>query len=170
MQNLRNRRSTGVSDNKHCESAVSNYSSHLTKIYVGASLLDVGCGDQQIGKILSTGFWANRVKYVGIDAFPCVPDAIKEEIETCAFPDRSFETVICFAALDNLYDVKTAIINMKRLASYNVAFLTGIDIEPDQYHTVKITHQLLDDAFSDWRSRCQEQLAPKVWLIEYARI
>lgn len=162
VNNLIERRKTGVKDNQKCESIIADYGRHMRSVFIGKTLLDVGCGDQSISKLLPEG-----VDYTGIDAFPCVPKAIKMQIEECSFEDKSFDTLVCFAVLDSLYDLKAATEHMKRITRKNIVFLTGVNIEPDRYHTVMITEALLDGLMEGWKVNMKNYLTPQVILIEY---
>lgn len=145
---------------------IRDYASHLKKVYVGASLLDVGCGDQFIKKCISP-----EVKYFGLDAFP-VND---EVIEGCIESDEAVklfevETICAFAVMDNCQDFDKAIENMKLIATKNIIFLTGVNIEPDRFHTFKLQLSDFDYRFSDWNKTYMEEIAPKVYLLEYTKL
>lgn len=170
------RRAKGTQDNAHCESIVSDYGRHLRSFVLGKTLLDVGCGDQTIRKILEIAF--PLVKYIGVDAFPVLGTlTTKLEIENTPEVEKflkihgRFDNVLCFAMLDSSYDLERATKNMKRLAETSVVFLTGIDIEPDEFHTHRITKELLDSLMltPGWMIRMSNFLTPHVLLIEYAR-
>lgn len=159
MNNLLERRKT-AGHNKS-GSNVSDYASHLSKVSIGMSVLDVGCGDMAIKKHIGEKL------YVGIDAFPVNSFVVGMEIEQCAFPDKSFDTTFCFAVLDGLYDPPKALQHMARVTKKNIVFLTGIGIEPDQYHTYMITEQMLSDNLPGFKVGYKEWLQEKVLLIEY---
>lgn len=161
MNNLILRRQTGGSSSP---SKIADYKSHLSKVYVGRSVLDVGCGGMALKNHLPEG-----VKYTGIDAFPLTEQVIKTTIEECDFEANSFDTVIVFAALDNFYDLIKAFENIKRIAKVNAVFLTGVDIEPDQYHTLKITKELLVDGMKNFKIGHYEELDKNVILIEFIK-
>lgn len=175
VQNLMDRRAAGTTDNRQCEDIVADYGRHLRSFQLGNSVLDVGCGGMTIAQKLTERH--PHVKYVGIDPHPLNENVIKMEIED---PNQTadllqqfgqFDNVLCFAVLDSCYDLHKATENMKKLAKQSVVFLTGIDIEPDQFHTFKITKELLDGLMvtEGWEIRMSNFLTPKVLLIEYAR-
>jgi len=164
MNNLLNRRSSGVNDNRKCEPIISDYKRHLRSITLGKKILDVGCGDQSIKGMLPFG-----KHYLGIDPFPISEGVIKMKIEDCDFIDQSFDTVLCFAVLDGCQDIEKATSQMKRIASDNVVFLTGVDIEPDEYHTHKITKEELDKLMVPFQVRMRNFLSRNVMLVEYSR-
>jgi glycosyltransferase involved in cell wall biosynthesis len=147
--------------------ALSDYGTHIRKCHIGKNVLDVGCGDQYIKKVLPEG-----TIYFGMDAYPQSKDVIRGKIEDCDLGDQCVETVYAFAMLDNVQDFKKAIEQMKRVSSKNIVILTGIGIEPDQYHTMKITEEML---YSEMEKSAgfvctyHEYLAPKVLLIEFSR-
>lgn len=139
-----------------------DFENHFKKCILGKSVLDVGCGSMSMKKYC-TG------EYVGIDAFPINDEVIFAEIETFE-TDRTFETVIAFAVLDGLYDLKKAIENMKNLCSKNIILLTGLNIPPDKYHTFELSEKLLTDLMSEGKRfnlSYKEELSPKVFLMEY---
>lgn len=172
-RNLMERRTTGTKDNDKCDSIVADYGRHLRSFELGRSLLDVGCGDQSIKRLMHVNH--PDVKYTGIDAFPVNEEVIEAKIETLDV--KKFEaqhgkhdTVVCFAALDSMHDLVKACDNMKKLAKKNIVFLTGIDIEPDQFHTFKITEPLLMELMKGWKVNMSNYLTPKVLLIEFVPI
>lgn len=173
VQNLIDRRQTGVQDNRKCETIVADYARHLRSFELGKSLLDVGCGDMSIKRLLE----ANHpgVEYLGIDAFPIDQSVTRMEIEDDEDVKvmyqmyGQFDNVICFAVLDGSYDLVKATNNMKRLAAKSVVILTGIDIEPDEFHTFKITQAGLDELMlaDGWTKHMSNYLTPQVLLVEY---
>jgi hypothetical protein len=82
-----------------------------------------------------------------------------------------FDHVAVFAMLDSCQDLEATTHNIKRLAKKSVLILTGIDIEPDEYHTIKITKPLLDELMmaDGWKIKMSNFLTPQVLLIEYCR-
>ncbi len=163
MNNLNVRRSKEVI--KNSVPGVDMYGEHIRKGYIGKTVLDVGCGSMIIKKHLPEG-----TKYAGIDPFPLNDQVRKMEIENCVYIGNAFETVYCFAALDNVYDFDKAVFHMKRVAEVNVMFLTGVEIEPDQYHTIKITEAMLVEAFApEFEVSYKEYLHPKILLIEFTK-
>lgn len=163
MDNLNARRvsNPGV---KPCNTQIGDYKSNINKVKIGSSLLDVGCGGMPVKAVLP-----DTVKYVGIDPFPIKEGVVNMAIEDCTFEDNSFDTVICFACLDGTIDPSKAIQQMKRVCKNNVLLLTGIDIEPDKYHTHKITMEFLMEQFIDFKLGYKEVLHPKVFLIEFLK-
>lgn len=169
--NLRNRGVRSTVGESTEAIRVRDYASHLSKCYVGESLLDVGCGDQFIKKCISP-----EVRYFGLDAFPVYekPALLYEtwigniEDEKC-IDLFSVETVCAFAVMDNCLDFDKAIENMKRIADKNIIFLTGVDIPVDKYHTFELKLSDFDYRFSDWKKTYAEEIVPKVWLLEYTR-
>lgn len=163
MQNLINRRK--VAAIKPSVSAIGDYTSHLKQIEVGKSVLDVGAGAGSLMKCLPP----HTVFYTGIDPFPGDKMIQEMTIEECTFKDGQFETVVMFAALDNVMDFKKALEQIKRVASKNVLFLTGVGIDPDQYHTIKVTEQDLILEMKPFKIGYMKYLAPKILLIEFKK-
>lgn len=167
IQNLINRRRDWGhnDDNRKLENNVRDYKSHISKVFVGKTLLDVGCGACYLKECIPEG-----TIYCGIDAFPVHDGIIKGEIEDEQLAGTlRFETVCAFAMLDNCQDFDLAIENMKKIAGRNIVILTGIGIEPDQYHTFKLELEDFRSRFSDWKESYCEQVSDKVWLLEYTR-
>ena len=163
--NLRNRgvRSTVGESTEAIK--VRDYAAHLSKCYVGESLLDVGCGDQFIKKCISP-----EVRYIGLDAFPISNDTFEGNIESDeAVKLFEVETICAFAVMDNCQDFDKAIENMKLIATKNIIFLTGVNIEVDRFHTFKLQLSDFDYRFSDWNKTYAEEIVPKVWILEYTR-
>jgi ubiquinone/menaquinone biosynthesis C-methylase UbiE len=164
MKNLIDRRKLRSATGTHPPiNKVSDCKTHLSKVSVGRKVLDVGCGSMSIKAMLPKG-----TEYTGIDAFPYNDQVTHMEIEYCAFKDREFDTVICFAVLDGVRDIDRALFHIKRVCSKNIVILTGIDIEPDEFHTFKITKKYLDEQFAGWAENYVEWLNERVVLLEYA--
>lgn len=161
--NERRKQSGHVDDNRKIDNVIRDYKTHLLKGNVGKSVLDVGCGGQFLKKCLP-----DNVKYIGIDAFPIVEDTVKVAIEDLGGAIE-VDTVCAFAVLDNCRDFFKACENIKRSARKNVIILTGIGIEVDQYHTLKLELEDFDKAFGDWTCTHKEELQPKVYLLCYQR-
>jgi hypothetical protein len=167
--NLQKRRDErgDTGDNFLCNTVVSDYAAHLRRCYVGRTLLDVGCGNQHLKTCLPDG-----VVYVGMDAFPVVdgtiPMAIENELFT-TYDTPIYETVCAFAILDNCRDFHLACLGLKSLAEKNVIILTGIGIEPDKFHTMRLELSDFDREFEGWNNTVRKQLEEKVWLLEYTR-
>lgn len=162
MNNLIERRKAGAITNQF--KAVDDYGGHIRKGYIGKTVLDVGCGSMTIKTHLPEG-----TQYVGIDPFPMTDDVIKMDIEECIFTDESFETVYAFAMLDNVYDLEKAIGHIRRVASKNVMFLTGVNIPVDKYHTIEITEEQITSLMRPFTVNFKEYLHPKILLIEYVK-
>jgi hypothetical protein len=145
-------------------SAISRYDLHITKVKVGTRVLDVGCGSMVIKNFLSP-----EIEYLGIDAYPVSAEVVKMEIEKCNYPDKWFNTVFAFAVLDSVYDLDEALRQIARVTKGNVLILTGLDIEPNQFHTFKVTEDKLRHAFRDFEEGYKEFFGPKVALLEYVR-
>jgi ubiquinone/menaquinone biosynthesis C-methylase UbiE len=164
-KNLIDRRERGTVGSSAGAERIRDYAMHLSKVYVGQTLLDIGCGAMHLKDCVPEG-----VQYAGMDAFP-VNDkvAFPHAIEDSPLPDNSYDTVCAFAVLDNCLDFDKAIANMKRIAARNVVILTGVDIEVDKFHTFKLQLEDFDSRFSDWKQGYRENLATKVWLLEYKK-
>lgn len=167
--NLKERRkqNAGRSDNPTYQNPIADYRLHLIKCGYGSSVVDVGCGAQFLKTQL-----AERTHYIPIDAFPAegyeditLPIAIESDEAL----ELSADTVVAFAVLDNCLDFDKACENMKKIAKQNIIILSGIGIEVDQYHTLKIEHSDFDRMFNDWECDHREEIAPKVWLMNFKR-
>jgi len=163
VSNLMERRKS-IRDDHHLESHIADYKCHISKISIGKTVLDVGCGSMEIKKHLS-----NDIAYLGIDAFPVSDEVVKMKIEDCYFKDNAFETVFCFAVLDGVEDLSLALHHIKRICSKNILILTGIGIEPDKYHTIKISEEYLIREMNGWKIGYRKYLQEKVLLIEFRK-
>lgn len=151
-------------DNRKLDNPIRDYASHLRKCGYGWSVLDVGCGSQHLRTCLPDG-----IDYIGIDAFPVEgTDTIKMAVEE--MQGIEVDTVVAFAVLDNCRDFFQACDRMKEAARQNVMILTGMDIEVDEYHTFNLQREHFKLAFHDWHCSYEEQIAPKVWLLNYQRL
>lgn len=156
MKKLRGRMLSGQIKNQYPE--VDDYAGHIAKCHQGERVLDVGCGHQVIKPFV-------KGEYVGIDAFPLSADVTAMKAEEMTFEDKSFDTVYCFAVLDGVEDLNLACKQIKRVCRGNIVILTGIDIEPDMYHTYKITEAFLDETFG--HASLKYWVTDKVLLAEY---
>lgn len=171
MNNLLARREEWkhADDNRKLDNAIRDYKTHMSKVFIGDSLLDVGCGNKFMQKCIPP-----KVAYFGLDAFPVDTTVYNGKIEDDAVLKLftkfyKIDTVCAFAVLDGCQDLDKAISNIKTIALKNVVILTGINIEVDRFHTFKIEMKTLDDLFEGWNKTYCEELKPKVLLIEYSR-
>lgn len=159
-KNLKERRASGFVSQP---TPATDYAAHLRKCGYGLSLLDVGCGRQQLKE-----FIPNEVEYYGLDAFPVEGlDQFQCAIED--FTGHQFDTVCAFAVLDNCREFDKACQVMKEVAKTNIIILTGIGIPVDKFHTFKLEHTDFDRNFLDWELRHNEEIQPKVFLKCYYR-
>lgn len=162
----RRRKNAGIiSDNPTFQNPVSDYKLHLIKCGYGSSLIDCGCGAQFLKTQISP-----RTHYIGVDAFPA--DGYEETtlpiaVESDEFLELKADTVCAFAVLDNCLDLDKFIHNMKQVAQKNIIILTGIGIDPDEYHTMRIEMHDIDSRMTGLKCTHREQIAPKVWLLNY---
>jgi len=169
MNNLMHRRANAPYSFK--VTPASDYKSHLSKVFIGESVLDVGCGDCKIKELIP-----DTIDYFGIDPHP-INDYIYSEFgieddEAVRYFKKTIpvDTVIAFAVLDGCQDFDKAIENMKLIARKNIVILTGLDIPINQYHTFELHMEDFDSRFADWDKRLCEEVEKKVWLIEYRKI
>jgi len=157
-------------DNRKVDNVIRDYKTHISKVSVGASVLDVGCGGGYLQQCID-----ESIMYYGLDAFPVNDNVINGKIEDDKIveqftaPNTIIDTICAFAVMDNCHDFDVAIQNMKKIAQKNIVFLTGINIEVDQYHTFKLQLEDYDSRFTDWNKGYREELVPMVWLLEYTR-
>ncbi len=147
------------------QNGIDIYKYCLSKVKVGASVLDVGCGS-----MILKNYLPKETTYFGIDPFPLNESvsAVAIETELLCFPEE-INTVFCMASLDNCYDLELALKNISNIARNNIVILSGINIEPNEYHTLKITMNDLSVAFADFRITHNEMISPKLYLIEFTR-
>lgn len=147
-----------------------DYKSLLKKVFIGDKVLDVGCGTTWLKKLLP-----EFITYYGIDAFKLpehMPwEVINEKIEELDLNHYSekVETIFVFAALDGMENLEIAFNKMKLIANKNIVILTGINIEPDIYHTHLITEAFLDDQMNGWKKTVRVQVHPKIIFLEYTK-
>lgn len=154
-------------DNRKLDNTIRDYRTHLNKCGIGTSIIDVGCGRQYLKECLPP-----YIKYIGVDAFPAdgyEDVTYKMKAEEQIFTMFVADTVVAFAVLDNCQNFHQAIKNMKLVANRNIIILTGIGIEPDEYHTMRLELSDFDDAFSDWPCTYKEEVSPKVWLLNFKK-
>lgn len=171
MHNLIDRRASvgHNNDNYRTQSAVADYARHMKKVFVGKTLLDVGCGSQYL-----KGCIPPQTEYYGLDAFPITEDVFSGKIEEERVLNfftkvKTIETVVAFAVMDGCQDFDKAIEHMKLIAQRNVVFLTGIGIKPDKYHTFELSLMDYIHGFAGWDLTLSHQIEPKVWLLEFSK-
>lgn len=138
------------------------YRDVLAKVEVGKSVLDVGCGSRHVEKVLPEG-----THYIAIDPFPRDTFTMRWTAEQLNVTNWEFDTVIAFATLDNVQHLPLAIHGLWHVARKNVVIVTGINIEPDHLHTVKVTRDDLTKVMGE--PYLEEELTPNVFLYEYRK-
>lgn len=143
-----------------------DYKSLLKKVFIGANVLDVGCGTCWLKNYLP-----KETKYVGLDAVHKKEHELFDvkigEIE--GVWGYKFDTLFVFAALDGMRDLSMAFEKMKSISQKNIVILTGINIEPDIYHTHLITEEFLDAQMEGWKKTTRVQVHPKIIFLEYTK-
>lgn len=134
------------------------YKKIVSVVGLGKTIADVGCGQQHLKQCLPDGH-----EYYGIDPFPIVPNTINCKAEDL---DTKFDTVFMLASLDNVESVKMALLGLKNCAKLNIVILTGIDIEPDKYHTHKITKEVLYKYMG--KPLIEKEMLRNVYLFEWS--
>lgn len=154
-------RSKGISSEHQID-----YKSLLKKAHIGKRVLDVGCGTCWLKNMLP-----KDTVYFGMDAYVKGKDILTETIEDIEVLDDVYniETIFVFAALDGMRDLKLAFSKMKYLASKNIVILTGVNIEPDIYHTHLITEYFIDSQMEGWQKTTRVQVHPKIIFLEYTK-
>lgn len=159
------RRQLGTIGHSAAADKVRDYKAHLSKVFIGKSVLDVGAGDCSIKPYLPSG-----TAYHPIDAFPVNDSVLKMEVESELFQLVGMhDTIIAFAVMDGVRDFDKAIENMKQIAWRNIIFLTGVNIPPDRYHTHELKLSDFDYRFADWKKTHSEEIVKNVLLLEYTR-
>ena len=109
------------------EDAVAKQLIAFTKKHAGQRILDMGCATGNYSVILKT--MGYDVK--GADVNPAYVKRARERgIETVQidngipFPDKSFDTVICYEVIEHVPDLKPLFTEAKRLAAKNILFTT----------------------------------------------
>jgi len=164
INNLLERRERGTTGTSTEAIIVRDYASHLSKVFVGDSVLDVGCGSMALKELLK------GKEYYGLDAFPVNDEVIEGSIEDKKSAELfSVDTICAFAVMDGVMDFDKAIENIKHIAQKNVVFLTGVNIPVNEYHTFELTLDDYDSRFTDWEKGYRKELVPNVWLLEYKK-
>ena len=165
MQNLMERRELGTIGHSAAADLVRDYKTHLSKVFIGKTVLDIGAGDCVVKQYLPEG-----TTYHPMDAFPVADDILQMEVESPLFQLVGLhDTLIAFVVMDGVRDFDQAIENMKQVAWRNIVFLTGVNIPPDKYHTIELKLSDFDYRFSDWKKTYSEEIVKNVWLLEYTR-
>lgn len=157
------------------------YEKLLSKVHIGDNVLDIGCGTGWLKSYLPP-----QTKYHGMDAFAMDIEALQggiisgeimqgeiDNFNWTNFPEfeNIIETIFVFAALDGMRDLDKAFENMKKMAWRNIVILTGINIEPDQYHTHLITLEYIRNQMKGWKETYyQEIMKDKIVFLEYTHL
>ena len=120
----------------------------FVKKYSAGTILDLGC---------ATGNYSAALKELGYDVkgADVNPEYVRKSKErgidavviddTVPFPDKSFDTVICFEVIEHVPDVQKLLKEAKRLARKNVLFTT-----PNSEHVEELIRQgLLFEHFAE---------------------
>ena len=144
-----------------------DYKSLLKKVHIGKTVLDVGCGTCWLKKYVCKSY------YHGIDAFERIEHkglhVYNGSIENYPFAQK-FDTLFVFAALDGMMDLELAFEKMKSVCTKNIVILTGINIQPDLYHTHLITEQLIKNLMDGFELTHRTQVHEKIVFLEYTKI
>ncbi len=151
-QNLQDRRKSSPK-----KPDLSLYEKIVSLVYIGETVLDVGCGQCYLEKCLPKG-----VGYIGVDPFPMSKKVAKVKAEDLNTPA---DTVFMLAALDNVQNVEKTLNNLETCALKNVVILTGINIDPDEFHTHRIERKTLVKILGEPDQ--EFELLPKVFLFEW---
>ncbi len=109
------------------ENAVAKQLIAFTKKHAGKKILDMGCATGNYSVVLKNmGYdvkgadvnpaYVQRARERGIDAVQ-IDNGIP-------FPDKSFDTVICYEVIEHVPDLKPLFTEAKRLAAKNILFTT----------------------------------------------
>lgn len=133
------------------------YKKIVSLVHIGDSVLDVGCGQCHLKKVLPDG-----VDYIGSDPFPIVEGVVECRAEDLIM---SADTIFMLAALDNVQNVEDTLQSLRICAEENIVILTGIGIEPDKNHTHQIDRQDLVDVLGE--PTLEVSISPRVYLFEW---
>ena len=139
---------------------LSLYKKIVSLVSVGETVLDVGCGQCHLVLCLPKG-----IQYTGIDPFPLDEKVNKMTAEELISDEHHFDTVFMLAALDNVQNVPVALRGLKTAARKNIVILTGIGIEPDEFHTHKIERKDLVKELGE--PYLEKEVLPRVFLFEF---
>lgn len=91
----------------------------LTGVRHGSRVLDVGCGNGMVHRILS------GCEVTGVDPLPAFPGAVRGTAEELPFTDESFDVVTCFDVLEHVNDHERAVSEIRRvLRAEGTAYFT----------------------------------------------
>lgn len=142
-----------------------DYKTLLKKVYIGKKVLDVGCGTMWLKNYIPS-----ETYYFGIDAYlESGMGRLKCDIESLVGSGEAYDTLFVFAALDGMMDLEKAFDAMKGIAIKNIVILTGINIQPDLYHTHLITEQLIQKLMEGFKLTHRTQVHEKIVFLEYTK-
>lgn len=145
-----------------------DYKRLLKNVHIGQKVLDVGCGTMWLADYIP-----DTCYYHGIDAYieesPRGFGFNQVSIEECVGGGEYYNTLFVFAALDGMRDLFTAFQAMKELAFENIVILTGINIEPDLYHTHLITLDFIKEQMDGFKLTYEEFVHPKIVFLEFTK-
>jgi hypothetical protein len=169
MENLMRRR---AERSIKAQPKIDDYEAHIAEalcsewILPGDTLLDVGCGEMKVQKILHDSGWNG--KYIGLDPFPLQPSVVNGVIEEWDIGEH-VDSAVCFAVLDGTKDIEKALSVLNKIVRRSIIILTGIGIDPDNCHTFRIDFSLLKHGLSDFINETVLYLHPKVVLLHFKR-
>lgn len=84
-------------------------SKYLTGINRGVRVLDIGCGDGMVKRLLP------NCQVIGIDVEPAYTGALRGSAENLPFRENRFDIVTCFDVIEHVPDQEKAIQEIKRV-------------------------------------------------------
>lgn len=145
-----------------------NYKDLIKRVHIGESVLDVGCGTCWLKSYLP--------KFVNYNALDIQDryehqgnNVIITKIEDFK-PYVKYDTLFLFATLDGMQDLDKAFEVIRNITNENVVILTGVNIEPDIYHTHKITEEYLDSQMIGFNKSVKVQVHNKILFLEYTKL
>lgn len=119
------------------------YKRIVQSVHVGKSVADIGCGQCHLEKCLPS------VHYYGFDPLPIAEGVIPIEAERLIHSKTKVDTTFALSMLDNVRNLKISLEGIKIITKKNIVILTGIGIEPDKFHTVRVDRSDLTEILGE---------------------
>ena len=124
------------------------------------SLMDLGCGKQECGKMLP-----DRISYYPVDLYRHLPDTIVKDLNAGEFLEIPVDVIFCSGVLEYIYDLESL---LKKIACYGKSVLCSYcntDVAPDRaaVWVNHLSHLDFVQLFQRYGFTLSQEIVPTDW-------